>query len=43
MATMGIDFRKEILTPIGRPIRFADALPSASLLKEDVARKVIKS
>lgn len=43
MATMGIDFRKEILTPIGRPIRFADALPSAYLLKEDVARKVIKS
>ncbi|MEJ7593911.1 MAG: DUF1501 domain-containing protein [Planctomycetaceae bacterium] len=41
MATMGIDFRKEILTPIGRPIRFADALPSAYLLKEDVARKVI--
>ncbi len=43
MATMGIDFRKEILTPIGRPIRFADALPSAYLLKEDVARKVITS
>ena len=32
MATMGIDFRKEILTPIGRPIRFADALPAAYLL-----------
>lgn len=43
MATMGIDFRKEILTPIGRPIRFADALPSAYLLKDDVASKVIKS
>ena len=43
MATMGIDFRKEILTPIGRPIRFADALPAAYLLKDDVARKVIKS
>jgi len=33
MATMGIDFRKEILTPIGRPIRFADALPAAYLLE----------
>lgn len=43
MATMGIDFRKEIVTPIGRPIRFADALPSAYLLKEDVAGKVIRS
>ena len=43
MATMGIDFRKEILTPIGRPIRFADALPSAYLLKNDVASKVIRS
>lgn len=43
MATMGIDFRKEILTPIGRPIHFADALPAAYLLKDDVARKVIKS
>ncbi len=43
MATMGIDFHKEILTPIGRPIRFADALPSAYLLKEDVAAKVIRS
>ena len=43
MATMGIDFHKEILTPIGRPIRFADALPSAYLLKNDVASKVIRS
>ncbi len=43
MATMGIDFHKEILTPIGRPIRFADALPSAYLLKDDVASKVIRS
>ena len=33
MATMGIDSRKEILTPIGRPIRFADALPVEYLLK----------
>lgn len=43
MATMGIDFHKEVLTPIGRPIRFADALPSAYLLKDDVASKVIRS
>ena len=43
MATMGIDCRKEILTPIGRPIRFADALPSAYLLKEHVAKDVIKT
>ncbi len=43
MATMGIDCRKEILTPIGRPIRFADALPSAYLLKEHVAKEVIKT
>lgn len=34
MATMGIDARKEILTPIGRPIRFADAVPSDRLLKD---------
>jgi uncharacterized protein (DUF1501 family) len=43
MAAMGIDARKEIMTPIGRPIRFADATPSARLLKDDVAAKVIKS
>jgi len=43
MATMGIDFSKEILTPIGRPMRFADAKPAARLLKDDVASRVIKS
>ena len=43
MATMGIDFSKEILTPIGRPMRFADAKPTARLLKDDVAGRVIKS
>lgn len=43
MASMGIDARKEIMTPIGRPIRFADATPSARLLKDDVAAKTIKS
>jgi hypothetical protein len=43
MAAMGIDARKEIMTPIGRPIRFADATPSARLLKDDIAAKVVKS
>ena len=33
MQQMGIDFEKEILTPIGRPIRFADASPIDWLLK----------
>lgn len=37
MRTMGIDSEKEIITPIGRPIRFADALPVARLLREDSA------
>jgi hypothetical protein len=35
MSAMGIDFSKEILTPIGRPIRFADAMPSDYLLKSE--------
>jgi hypothetical protein len=43
MASMGIEPRKEIMTPIGRPIRFADALPSARLLQDEVAAKLIKS
>lgn len=43
MAAMGIDFSKEIVTPIGRPMRFSDAQPSARLLKNDVASRVIKS
>jgi len=43
MAVMGIDSRKEILTPIGRPIRFADAEPSPRLLKDEVSRMVIRS
>ena len=33
MQAMGIDFEKEILTPIGRPIRFADATPADWLLE----------
>lgn len=33
MQQMGIDFEKEILTPIGRPIRFADAPPINWLLE----------
>ncbi len=32
MQVLGIDFRKEILTPIGRPIRFANAEPVDYLL-----------
>ena len=43
MAIMGIDPQKEIMTPIGRPIRFADAKPSARLLKDEVAATVIQS
>ena len=31
---MGIDGRKEIITPIGRPIRFVDAEPSGLLLTD---------
>lgn len=34
MQTMGIDSEKEIITPIGRPIRFADAQPVTRLLQE---------
>lgn len=41
LAVMGIDARREVMTPIGRPMRFADALPSRRLLQEDVARRVI--
>jgi arginase family enzyme len=43
MAAMGIDAHKEIMTPIGRPIRFSDATPLARLLKDDVASQVIRS
>lgn len=43
MASMGIDPRREFMTPIGRPIRYADAEPSARLLQDEVARKVIRS
>ncbi|MCA9034000.1 MAG: DUF1501 domain-containing protein [Planctomycetaceae bacterium] len=32
MRVMGIDFSKEVLTPIGRPIRFSDAEPADWLL-----------
>lgn len=35
MKTMGIDAEKEIITPIGRPIRFADAAPNSRLLQEN--------
>jgi hypothetical protein len=40
MHTMGINSEKEIITPIGRPIRFADAGPVPSLLKESAARSI---
>jgi hypothetical protein len=40
MATMGIDPAKEVVTPIGRPMRFSDAEPLARLLRDDVARTV---
>jgi hypothetical protein len=35
MQTMGIDAARELITPIGRPIRFADAQPMTRLLQED--------
>lgn len=37
MYSMGIDWNEEIITPIGRPIRFADAEPVASLLTDKLA------
>ncbi len=37
MHSMGIDWNEEIITPIGRPIRFADADPVAELLTEKLA------
>lgn len=40
MHCMGIDWAKEIITPIGRPIRFADGPPLAGLLNEELARTV---
>lgn len=43
MAVMGIEYSKEIMTPIGRPMRFADATPDGRLLLPDVAKTVIKS
>jgi len=36
MAVMGIDPQKEVMTPIGRPMRFADALPCPRLLRDGV-------
>ncbi len=40
MHSMGIDWNDEIITPIGRPIRFADEAPAARLLKDDIARTI---
>jgi hypothetical protein len=36
MAVMGIDPQKEVMTPIGRPMRFSDALPCPRLLRDGV-------
>lgn len=38
MMSMGIDFREEIITPIGRPIRYADAEPLPDLLDSAAIR-----
>jgi uncharacterized protein (DUF1501 family) len=43
MAVMGIEYSKEIMTPIGRPMRFADASPDGRLLLPEVAKTVVKS
>lgn len=37
MHSMGIDWNEEIITPIGRPIRFADADPVPGLLTDKLA------
>ncbi|MEZ6128841.1 MAG: DUF1501 domain-containing protein [Planctomycetaceae bacterium] len=39
MQTMGIDGQKEIITPIGRPMRFVDADPVMRLLKDNVLQQ----
>lgn len=36
LKTLGIDSQEEVMTPVGRPIRFADDEPFAKLLLEDV-------
>jgi hypothetical protein len=43
LSVMGIDPAKEMMTPIGRPMRFSDGKPSARLLNEAIARTVIRS
>ena len=40
MHSMGIGWDEEIITPIGRPIRFAEKAPEARLLKEELARTI---
>jgi uncharacterized protein (DUF1501 family) len=40
MHSMGIDWNEEIITPIGRPIRFADADPLPELLTDKLAAAV---
>ncbi len=43
MAVMGIEYSKEIMTPIGRPMRFADSSPDGRLLLPEIARTVVKT
>lgn len=38
MHAMGIDWNEEIITPIGRPIRFAEDAPLPFLLEENLAK-----
>jgi hypothetical protein len=41
LALLGVDGRKEIITPIGRPIRFVDAEPTAVLLRDPELLKTL--
>jgi len=40
MHAMGIDWEQEIITPIGRPIQFAEAPPLGTLLQEELAATI---
>ncbi len=41
LALLGVDGRKEIITPIGRPIRFVDAPPSELMLRDPGVLKTL--
>jgi uncharacterized protein (DUF1501 family) len=41
LALLGVDGRKEIITPIGRPIRFVDAQPSELMLRDPGVLKTL--